>query len=214
MKKALRLFHRLRAFSELASPARFERAAFRLGVELSVSYRMVRGVLKYRKILDNQHFWSNFVLCGGARYCAVLASFGVKSDPVLATLLAHFISHTLIQACQRAFQMLWFNLEYAARGNVERQSLLFYIHLLQFAKSHLAEITTPLHLMLEYLSDRTPVIIVPCVKEYIFSVSQNSSDWSVVQLLKKDCRNIVIKTQAFQKNVSEIYSSLIIACRQ
>ena len=77
-----------------------------LGVKLSASYRMVRGVLKYRKILENQHFLSNFVLYGGARYSTVLASFGAKSVPVLATLLAHFISHTLIQARQRAFQML------------------------------------------------------------------------------------------------------------
>ena len=34
------------------------------------------------------------MLYGGARYSAVLASFGVKSAPVLAALLAHFISHT------------------------------------------------------------------------------------------------------------------------
>lgn len=38
---------------------------------------------------------SNFVLRGGARYSSVLA-----------TLLAHFISHTLIQARQRAIHML------------------------------------------------------------------------------------------------------------
>ena len=95
----------------------------------SAGYSLVHSTQKYRKILKNQHFWSNFVLCGGARYSAVLASFGSKSAPVLASLLAHFISHTLNQARQRVLQMLWFNLEYAARGNVERHSLLLYIHL-------------------------------------------------------------------------------------
>ena len=60
------------------------------------------------------------------------------------------------------------------REILEDDNTIFDI--LQFAKSHLAEITTPLHLMFGYLSDRTPVIIVPCVKEYIFSVSQNSFD--------------------------------------
>lgn len=33
-----------------------EPGASGLGVKLSASYRMVRGVLKYRKILENQHF--------------------------------------------------------------------------------------------------------------------------------------------------------------
>ena len=34
----------------------FEPLAFRLGVKLSVSYRMVHSTRKYRKILKNQHF--------------------------------------------------------------------------------------------------------------------------------------------------------------
>lgn len=40
----------------MAPRRRFERPTLRLGVKLSASYRMVRGVLKYRKILENQHF--------------------------------------------------------------------------------------------------------------------------------------------------------------
>lgn len=44
-------------FVLLMAPAGgLEPLAYCLGVKLSASYRMVRGVLKYRKILENQHF--------------------------------------------------------------------------------------------------------------------------------------------------------------